>query len=241
MDRTRTPGWLGDAVRDLVLGEHCVFCRRPGRAWCRDCRRRVEALASPRSGPDLPVPVRALLAYPDVAAAVVAHKEHGVLSLAGPLGALLGAAIASVAAETAPPGAALLLVGVPSRPGAVRARGHDPLARLLARSARLLAGRRPVQIARLLAVRPGVRDQGELDAEARAANLAGAFHCPSSALTRAARGSPGARVIVCDDVVTTGSTVVEAHRALRAVGVPVAGVAAIAVTPRRRPPSSSGR
>lgn len=236
--RGRTAGWLGDAARDLVLGEHCVFCRTPGRAWCRACRRRVLALTldpPTAAALDLPVPARAMLAYPDIAPAVLAHKERGVLALTAPLGDLLARAVD----DLAPPGAPLLLVGVPSRPGSVRARGHDPMARIVARAARSLRGHRPVRAAPLLATRPGLRDQGELDVEARSTNLAGAFWCPARGLRRAARGGTAGYAVVCDDVLTTGSTVREAHRALTAVGVPVLGIAAIAVTPRRRPPSSS--
>ena len=97
-------------------------------------------------------------------------------------------------------------------------------------SRRLRARGRPVRAVRLLRQRRGVSDQAGLGARGRAANVAGAF-----AVRRPLRGVPaGAGVVVVDDVVTTGASAAEAVRVLRAHGVVVLGVAAVAWTPLRR-------
>jgi len=62
----------------------------------------------------------------------------------------------------------------------------------------------------------------------RAANLAGSMSC-----RRPRRTDLHATVVVVDDVLTTGSTVREAQRALESAGVPVAGVSTVAATRRR--------
>ena len=100
-------------------------------------------------------------------------------------------------------------------------------------AARLRSEGRDVVVAPLLRTRPGLVDQSGLDAAARARNLAGSMTCPSGGLRRLARRAPRATVIVCDDVLTTGSTLREAQRALAAVGIRVAAGAVVAATIRR--------
>lgn len=221
---------MRDAVLDLLLGGRCVACGRPGRAWCAGCRpepgpaRRAWPSPTP---PGLATPWTAADYDGAVRAALLAHKERHVAGLATTLGGLLAVAVAAAAP---PP---VLLVPVPSRPGVVRARGHDPLLALVTVAARAVPG---ATVAPLLLSRGGVRDQAGLSASERAANLAGSIWCPTRRLRRWA-GAP-ARVVVCDDVLTTGATAREAQRALTASGLVVEGVATVAATRLRR---SSGR
>ncbi len=223
---TAAPPLLRDAALDLLLGGRCVGCGRPGRALCPGCRSRLPDAAWP-AWPD-PTPAGlaapwAAAGYADVVRAVLlAHKERRVAGLTTPLARLLAA---SVDLAAAPP---RLLVPVPSRPGAARSRGHDPLLAVVRRAARLLPG---TTVAPLLRSRGGVRDQAGLTAVERAANLDGSMWCPDSGLRRVA--GRRVRVVVCDDVLTTGATAREAQRALAAAGVPVAGIATVAATPRR--------
>ncbi|WP_182524010.1 ComF family protein [Nocardioides dongkuii] len=235
---------MRDAVTDLLLGGRCVACRRPGRLLCAGCSALLPGsarLAWPVPSPPGLVPPWAAGEYDGtLRAMVLGLKERRLLALARPLAGLLAVAVAA----TGVPGP-VLLVPVPSRPSSVRARGHDPTYALAAGAAvRLRREGYDVRAARLLRTRPGLVDQAGLDRVARAANLAGSMTCPSGPLRRLSERVPLARVVVCDDVLTTGATAREAQRALEAVGMHVAAVAAVAATRRRdrgRPFVPSGK
>lgn len=141
-------------------------------------------------------------------AALIAYKERGRRDLARPLGALLATAL--------PGGTDAALVPVPSTAKARRDRGGDHIRRLVRRSVPALEFAREV------------RDSAGLDAAARAVNLTAAMRA------RPPR-QPGRPAIVVDDIVTTGATLAEAARALRAAGWTVAGAAVVAATARRIP------
>jgi predicted amidophosphoribosyltransferase len=75
------------------------------------------------------------------------------------------------------------------------------------------------------------RDQTGLDADERAANLAGTMRC-----RRAMRPTRSpVRYLVTDDVITTGATAREAQRALEESAFTVVGIAAVAATRRHVP------
>lgn len=236
----RDPSSLSDAGRDLLLGSACVGCGAAGRVLCPSC-----AAALPRHGRlSWPTPPPPGLAPPFAGgpydgllkALVNAHKEHAVLALAAPLGRVLGDVVRDLLASLGAAGEPVLLVPVPSRGAVVRRRGHDPLLRVT-RAAAVRLRRMGVDAAarRLLVPAGRVLDQSALDAGQRAVNLAGSMraHRPRAADRRG-------RVLVVDDVLTTGSTAREAQRALEAVGLTVCGIATVAATRRRRPDRTRG-
>jgi predicted amidophosphoribosyltransferase len=107
----------------------------------------------------------------------------------------------------------VLLVPVPSAGGAVRARGHDPARRIALAAAGEL--RRTGTRARVLAVlrqKRAVADQSGLNSRQRLDNLAGAL-----AVAPGGAGLlGGGRVVLVDDLMTTGASLTEAARAVRA-------------------------
>jgi len=222
------------ALRDLLTGAACAGCGRPGHLACAGCEASVSTPARPARPTPCPpglAPAWAVGEYADLLRALVlGHKERRQLGLRRPLGRLLARSVVAAAGR---PGGVVVLVPVPSRRRTVRARGHDPtLAMTRAAAACLRRRGYDVVVARLLTVGP-VLDQAGLDAQQRAANLAGSMGCSSVALARLARRVGRARFVVCDDVLTSGATAREAQRALAGSGVPVAGIAVVAATRRR--------
>lgn len=215
-------GWWQD-LTDLVLPAECGGCGRPRTVLCPECRavlsgavpRRVRPVPEP---PGLPV-VHAAARYADeVRAALLAHKERGALALSAPLGAALAGAVRAGLQEAwarprVPGDGVVLLVPVPSSRGAVRARGHDPARRIaLAAAGELRRAGTPSRVVAVLRQRRVVADQSGLDFQQRLANLAGALAVASGG----GRLLSGGRVVLVDDLMTTGASLTEAARAVRA-------------------------
>ncbi|MFD9007005.1 ComF family protein [Streptomyces sp. NPDC059582] len=226
-------GWWRD-LTDLVLPAECGGCGRPRTVLCDECRAALGGAVPCRVRPapepsGLPV-VHAAARYADEARAVLlAHKERGALALAGPLGTALAGAVraglaeagtrvrVAVAGSGRDPGtegdAPVLLVPVPSGRRAVRARGHDPTRRIaLAAAGELRRTGTPARVLAVLRQRREVADQAGLDARQRMDNLAGALTVASGA----GRLLDAGPVVLVDDLMTTGASLAEAARAVRA-------------------------
>ncbi|WP_353827356.1 ComF family protein [Agromyces sp. SYSU T0242] len=198
----------------VLLPVACAGCGSPDRGLCEGCRAALapRPVRLERPGP----PTWAALPYAgEVAEVVRAFKDDGRTDAAGVLGRALRAALAASCAELQD-GAAREIATVPSTSSARRRRGYDPVPLLVRRS-----GFAPVSVLR---ARPR-RDQASLGREARAANSAGSFVAP--------RPLRGRRFVLVDDVHTTGATVTDAVRAIRAAGGSVDAVSVLASTPLR--------
>ncbi|GGF56507.1 hypothetical protein GCM10011519_33070 [Marmoricola endophyticus] len=233
--QTAAPATVVDALLDLVTGSACAVCGRPGRVLCRLCRAalpRVPLRTEPEPCPPGLAPACVAGAYAEaLRSLVLAHKEHGVVALARPLGDLLATAADGLLPDDRAP---VLLVPVPSRASVVRARGHDPVLRMTRRAARVLAARgHPVGVRRLLRQVRRPRDQAGLDADARRRNLLGSTRSLAAPVARVLATRPQPLLLVCDDVLTTGWTARESQRALEVAGLRVDGIACVAATRRR--------
>ncbi|MFG3494483.1 ComF family protein [Streptomyces sp. NPDC047928] len=224
-------GWWRE-IAGLVLPVACAGCGCSRTRLCDTCGHALYGGAAGRVRP-VPMPaglpdVHAAAPYTDaVRAVLLAHKERGAIGLARPLGAALAAAVqAAVRPHGAVRGAPLLLVPVPSARPAVRARGHDAVRRVaVAAAAELRRSGTPARALPVLRHRRRVADQAGLGARERLANMTGA-------LTVVAGAGPvlaGGRIVVVDDLMTTGASLVEASRALSAACAPPApGLTAMA-------------
>ena len=223
----------GAVLADLILPMECAGC---GESRSRSALPGLCTLcALSLSGPPLPArlpraadglaavpPVHALAAYLDpVPEIIIAQKEHGRLDLARPLGQELARAAEAAAAGADP----MWLVPVPSTRAATVRRGQDPMLRMARVAAsRLRAGGRAAAVLPALTHRRRVADQTGLGRRSRAENLAGALAVRASS----ARLLAERPVVLVDDVVTSGATLAEAARALRAAGNAPVGAAVLA-------------
>jgi predicted amidophosphoribosyltransferase len=155
---------------------------------------------------------------------LIAWKEEGATRMTSVLDHHLAAAVVPHAG----PGRPLVLVPVPTSRRSRRARGCDLVDELAHASARLL--RRTgidVVVEQALTCSRETQDQAGLGAQARQANLSGAFRA------RRSRRRTDRDIVVVDDILTTGATVTEAVRALTEAGRRPVGIAVVAATPRR--------
>jgi ComF family protein len=192
-------------ILDAVLPARCAGCNQPGDVLCRRCRFSLASAAAQVGDGG----VHAALPFAGVARqAVLSLKYRNRRSVARHLARLM--------VHRLPVAGVHLVTWAPTSPGRARTRGFDQ-AELLARAVARELG---VPCRRLLFRAHGSPQTGHTRAER--------LHGPSF---RARAPRAGVRVLLVDDVVTTGATLASARDALLAAGVSQVVCVAAAATP----------
>lgn len=204
---------LLSSLVELVLPRTCVGCGCAGVNWCRGCFEQDFRPVLHRPDPcpsGLPLLAAAGAYTASIRRAVLAAKEQDQRELDRALGAALAAAagllIATGSLDPVPSRAApVWLIPVPASKDARRLRGRDHVRDWTRWAVRWLQAEGiPARCVPAVTRRPGGLDSVGLDAGQRAINLSGAF-----SLRADLRSPPtGTTVVIVDDVVTTGATLV---------------------------------
>lgn len=243
---------LGGAALDALLPPACLTCEEPVAeqgGLCPGCFARLSFVTAPMcavcgvplphdaagefraeglvcaaclAAPPLFRRARAALRYDEGAKALILPFKHrDRTEMARPLARLMARAGADLLRE------ADLLLPVPLHRWRLFGRRHNQAA-LLARELSRLSGvpHAPLLLRRARRTRP----LGDLGAAARAAELEGAFRAPPRAAVKLA----GKRVLLVDDVLTSGATANACAAALLAAGAASVEVLAAARVPDPR-------
>lgn len=213
---------------ELIAPTRCAGCELPGSLLCEQCLDAIAGYVHVQACPICAAPCGALVctecwatefAFTSTLAvgefgvrlgrAVVLHKDAGERGLGPCLGELLAVEVCrhwGIWADT--------VTWVPAAPSALRRRGFDHAMAI----ARPLATKLGVPLLELLS-RGDATDQRMLGREGRASNVADVFAPAGGAL---------GRVVLVDDVMTTGATAHAAARALLEGGATEVRVAIVA-------------
>lgn len=222
-------GALIEAALELISPTRCAGCERPGELICSACENAIQVIDPARSCLHCGAPFGAMVctecagAKTDLdrclAAAVFdgpvgrivrAYKDGGERRLAAEIGRImLGAAVRAQREAPGRYGGLLVradaVVFVPATASAFRRRGFDHMELI----ARHLSGRSDIPLLDAL-VKHGSSDQRELGRADRLAEALGAYE-----VVLPVRGK---RILLIDDVITTGATMSAAASALKAAG-----------------------
>ncbi len=219
-----------DGLRSLVFPELCIVCQREYVDVCGDCITSWQS--SPRRFTINTLQIHATVPYSnEVSSAVLKAKEDGLRSAQKLLANALTRSIISwsegVDLNTC------VLVPIPSSKKAIRRRGGSFLHPILQISTNELKRRgfRLIEWKEVLKHSRSVLDQSQLNFEQRKANLNNAFQLIRN--DREIKALTNKQIILIDDVVTSGATLLSAESTLRERKMTVLGAVTACATSRQ--------
>lgn len=210
--------------RTLIFPPRCIGCDLEREYLCQRCITLWSSV--PVVSASLPIPIYSILRYSNLTSTVIlAAKEDRNRSARRLIAGAFASSLEMISRQSQEP---LTLVPIPSSKAAVRIRGEAFLLPIIAETLELLDDRcdhLPIDVNELLFQRRKVREQTGLSFSERQTNVAHALAVSESAL----RKSPPKSILLIDDVITTGSTLMSGYQALRERNLTViAGVTACA-------------
>jgi len=210
-----------EELLNLLLPTPCCGCKRLGVILCENCHDAL--VGAPRKVVRGNLAGWAFCDFGDQVSKVLhAFKEDGQTRVSATLAAKMSPLLANFSLAELD-AKSVVLVSVPSRSSSFVKRGFVP-AQVLAKQLAKQSGLRSV--AALKFFRP-VDDQAGLGLSDRRTNLVESM--------RAKFSLQGYVVLIIDDIVTTGATILEARRALEKAGAQVVGFLAFAETILKTP------
>jgi len=195
---------IGEDLRNIYLPSRCVICNKYPKPLCDDCLSKLPITARQVIRADL-VGNAVSVYRDDIATCINAFKERGQRGLAK--------TFANLIADNLPRPEATAIAAAPSGSN----RGFVPAEEIGKAIGRIW----DLPLVRLR-IRPGGNDQTELTRRQRIENMTGRIWSPTPMI--------GERVLLVDDVITTGGTMREMARAVEAAGGVVVGFITVAET-----------
>ena len=224
---------MADSLFDLLFPAACLWCRTEPALLCQKCLATLPAAHIPLVRGDTERPFRgAAFSQLDSRASSLLHEvkdRHQTVflrALGKPMAASFDFWLSEMGLQSA------RLVPIPASSHGWRSRGFN-VAELI--TCELIRHSRfSLELSRVLGYAREVDDQRALNAGQRAENLSGAFE-----VVRPSRLRNTPPIVIVDDVVTTGATILAARAALDAVGLQAAGFFGFAETFLKNAPRSS--
>ena len=215
------------AFSQLLFPPLCLLCDTPGADLCQICNTKIERNHKSLLLADIPVWAGAL--YGDeLSDLILLAKEKNMAPSRNFLAGLLVESLMNARVE-GQEARNVILVPVPSSKSANRTRGYRHAYLLSRELVKLLpqSHRNRASVQETLVVNRKIADQTNLNRLERERNVQGAY-----SVRKVDRLKGQVDIFLVDDLVTTGSSVIEGVRTLRKAGVRPVGVLAAGVSPR---------